>query len=123
MLTLNSVMLGTEQPKVLRDFYAGILGDPTWEDEAYVGWQLGGASLMIGGHSEVKGPSAVPGRIMANLETTDVAGEFERIKGLGARVVAEPYRPGGDEYPDMWVATFADPDNNYFQLTSPMPEM
>ena len=44
--------------------------------------------------------------------------EFERIKKLGAAVVAEPYPPAED--PKMMIATFADPDNNYFQLVTPM---
>jgi predicted enzyme related to lactoylglutathione lyase len=36
-------------------------------------------------------------------------------------VLREPYRPGdGDDDGEMWVATFADPDGNYFQLMSPM---
>jgi hypothetical protein len=38
-------------------------------------------------------------------------------------VVRGPYQPGesgengGQE---MWIATFSDPDNNYFQIMSPM---
>jgi predicted enzyme related to lactoylglutathione lyase len=48
-----------------------------------------------------------------------VKGEFDRIKGLGAAVQQEPYQPGGAE--EMWIATFEDPDGNYFQLASPMP--
>jgi predicted enzyme related to lactoylglutathione lyase len=32
-------------------------------------------------------------------------------------VVKEPYELQG-----MWIATFADPDGNYFQLTSPWEE-
>ena len=48
--------------------------------------------------------------------------EFARVKELGASVVREPYRPGGDgDAPEMWLATFEDPDGNYFQLASPMP--
>ena len=43
--------------------------------------------------------------------------EFERIKGLGTKVVAEPYRM--DENQEGLIATFADPDGNYFQLMSP----
>ena len=31
---------------------------------------------------------------------------------------AEPQRLG--EMPDAWIATFADPDDNYFQLMSPL---
>ena len=53
---------------------------------------------------------------MLNFETADVKGEFERIKGLGAEVVAEPYEPGGG---GMLMCTFADPDGNYFQLSTP----
>jgi predicted enzyme related to lactoylglutathione lyase len=34
-------------------------------------------------------------------------------------VVQEPYQPG--EEPEGWIATFSDPDDNYFQLMSPMP--
>jgi predicted enzyme related to lactoylglutathione lyase len=27
----------------------------------------------------------------------------------------------GSEDPEGWIATFADPDDNYFQLVSPFP--
>jgi predicted enzyme related to lactoylglutathione lyase len=123
VLKLNSVMIGSEDPKALGDFYKKIFGAPTWEDEGYIGWELGGPGLMIGAHSEVKGRNEMPGRIMWNLETPDVKGEFDRIKGLGVTVVQEPYRPGGGENESFWMATFEDPDGNYFQLASPMPEM
>lgn len=123
MLRLNSVMIGSEDPTVLSRFYARIFGAPTWEDQGFTGWQLGNAALMIGPHSEVKGRNDMPGRIMWNLETPDVKGEFERIKGLGVTVVQEPYRPGGSQTEGFWMATFEDPDGNYFQLASPMPAM
>jgi predicted enzyme related to lactoylglutathione lyase len=77
---------------------------------------------MIGEHSEVKGTSKEPARIIWNLETDDVKGEFDRIKGTGARVVQELYNPAGDEG-DFLMATFADPDGNYFQIASPAPGM
>jgi predicted enzyme related to lactoylglutathione lyase len=121
MLNLNTVMIGSDDPKTLSDFYTKVLGKPTWEDDAYVGWQAGSSWLMIGAHSEVKGRNEMPGRIMLNFETPDVKGEFERIKGLGAAVQQEPYQPGGAGAPEMWIATFEDPNGNYFQLASPMP--
>ena len=121
MLDLNTVMIGSDDPKSLSDFYTKVLGKPTWEDDAYVGWQAGSSWLMIGAHSEVKGRNEMPGRIMLNFETPDVKGEFERIKGLGAAVQQEPYQPGGAGAPEMWIATFEDLDGNYFQLASPMP--
>jgi predicted enzyme related to lactoylglutathione lyase len=122
MLNLNTVMINSEDPKALTAFYAKIFGEPGWQDDAYTGWQIGGANLMIGPHSEVKGRNEMPGRIIVNLETPDVKGEFKRIQGLGATVVQEPYQPGAaDTEGEFWLATFEDADGNYFQLASPMP--
>jgi len=121
VLNLTTVMIGSEDPKQLGKFYTKILGEPGWEDSGYTGWQAGSGMLMIGPHSEVKGRSESPGRIIVNFETPDVKGEFERIKGLGATVTAEPYQPGAESAGDMWLAIFEDPDGNLFQLASPMP--
>ena len=120
MLNLNTVMVGSDDPKTLSDFYTKVLGKPTWEDSAYVGWQAGSAWLMIGAHSEVKGRNEMPGRIMVNFETPDVKGEFDRLTQAGATVVQEPYNPGPSEGAEMLICTFSDPDDNYFQLMSPM---
>lgn len=121
-LNLNNVMLGSEDSKALADFYAQVLGapNPTWSDEVngWFGFRAGDGSLAIGPHSEVKGKSAEPQRILINFSTPDVKSEFDRLKGLGAEVVAEPYEPGG-EGSGMLMCTFADPDGNYFQLTTP----
>jgi len=118
-LNLNSVMIGSEDSKRLADFYTKVLGQPNpdWSDEAngWFGWQAGDGGLAIGPHSEVSGANPQPGRIMLNFSTSQVREEFERIKGLGAEVVAEPYEPGGG----MLMCTFADPDGNYFQLATP----
>jgi predicted enzyme related to lactoylglutathione lyase len=123
MLNLTTVMIGSEHPEALTDFYTSVLGDPAWKDGGFVGWQTPTGMLMIGAHSEVKGRSTTPGRIIVNFETPDVPGEFARIKALGAAVKQEPYRPGdtSDTSGDFWLATFEDPDGNYFQLASPMP--
>jgi predicted enzyme related to lactoylglutathione lyase len=119
MLNLTTVMICSEDPQALSAFYTKVLGEPGWQDSGYVGWQAGSATLMIGPHSEVKGRNEMPGRIIVNFETPDVQGEFERIKGLGTTVEHEPYQPGDGD--DMWLATFEDPDGNFFQLASPMP--
>lgn len=120
-LNLNSVMLGSEDSKKLADFYAKVLGAPNsdWSDEArgWFGFQAGDSGLVIGPHSEVSGRSQQPGRIMLNFSTPEVKAEFERIKASGADVVAEPYEPGGGG--GMLICTFADPDGNYFQLSTP----
>jgi predicted enzyme related to lactoylglutathione lyase len=118
MLKLNSVMIGTKQTKAMVAFYESVLGKPPDTADAehgFYGWQLDGSYFSVLEHSEMVGRTKDPGRIMLNFETTQVAEEFERVKGLGAKVVKEPYDMGEGR-----VATLADPDGNYFQLISPM---
>ena len=118
MLNLNSVMIGTKQPKVLAAFYEKVLGKPAeMSDEkiGFFGWQAGGAYLTVLDHSAMVGATKDPGRIIFNFETSQVKEEFERIKALGGVVIASPYQMEGG-----WLATLADPDGNYFQLVSPM---
>jgi predicted enzyme related to lactoylglutathione lyase len=120
MINFSGLMIGSAQPERLVEFYNNLFGKPAWAMDNFVGWQIGKSWLMVGPHSEVKGPNASPGRLIWFLETDDVPGEFERFKQLGAQVVAAPYRPD-PSIPTMWLATLADPDNNYFQLTTPQP--
>ena len=112
-------MLGSEQPKVLAEFYEKVFGKkPDMNDgEQWWGWMVGSCFFGIGAHSEVSGQAKEPARIMLNFETKEVKEEFERIKGLGAKVIKEPYQM--EEAHNMWGATFADPNGNYFQLMSP----
>ena len=118
MLNLNSFLLFSEHPAKLAEFYKKVFQkDAAWSEGNYSGFDAGGAWITIGSHDKVKGKSKSPERIIFNLETKDVKGEFKRIKALGATVVKEPYAP--DENSSMWVATFSDPDGNYFQLMSP----
>jgi predicted enzyme related to lactoylglutathione lyase len=115
MLNLNSIMIGSAQPKALAVFYEKVLGRPAdMTEEGWWGWQLGSTYLNIGEHSEVKGKAKEPQRVILNLETSQVKEEFARIKSVGAEVIKAAYEMEG-----MWIATFADPDGNYFQLMSP----
>jgi predicted enzyme related to lactoylglutathione lyase len=117
-MNLNSVLIGSEDPKRLTEFYTTIFGEPAWEGGDFKGWQIGTGWLTVGPHDRVKGRNADPGRLIWNIETPEVAAEFERLKAAGAQVVQEPYNPG--ENPEGSIATFSDPDGNYFQLVSPM---
>jgi len=119
MLNLNSLLLFSEEPKKLVEFYRQVLArEPKWQEEEYSGFQIGTCVLIIGPHSKVKGQSKNPERIMFNFETEDVKGEFERMKSLKAKIIAEPYQMGDNQ--GHWIVTLADPDGNYFQLVSPM---
>jgi predicted enzyme related to lactoylglutathione lyase len=117
-MNLIGILIGSEDPQRLTDYYTKIFDKPGFEEGGYTGWQIGSGWLTIGPHDQVKGKNAQPGRVIWNIETPDVLGEFERFKAAGATVIREPYHPG--EETEMWIATFADPDDNYFQLGSPM---
>lgn len=109
-------MIGTQNPKELAAFYRKVFEKaPDMEEGGWSGWSIGNTFITIGEHSEVKGKSKEPQRVIFNFETEEVAQEFERISKIdGATVVKEPYDMGG-----AWIATLSDPDGNYFQLMSP----
>ena len=117
-MDFNSILIGSADPGQLVDYYTKLFGEPAMSDGGYTGWQLGSGFVTVGPHSEVSGKNPQPGRLIWNIETADVKGVFERLKAAGAIVVREPY--GFEGYPDSLIATLADPDDNYFQLMTPM---
>lgn len=117
-MDFNSILIGSEDPDRLVEYYTKLLGEPAMSDGGYTGWQIGSGWITVGPHTEVKGKSAHPGRIIWNIESQDVQADFDRLKAAGAIVIAEPYGFEGQE--GMSIATFADPDDNYFQLMTPM---
>jgi predicted enzyme related to lactoylglutathione lyase len=118
-VNFNGILIGSEDPKRLSEYYTRLFGEPQWDDGGYTGWAIGSGYVTVGPHSEVTGRSPQPGRIIWNIETADVRAEFDRLVAAGATVVREPY---GFEAagPDDLIATLEDPDGNYFQLMSPM---
>ena len=119
-MNLNGLLIGTENTQRLRDYYTKLFGKPNWDEGGYFGWQIGTGSVTIGPHDQVKGKNTAPGRLIWNIETDDVKGQFQKLKAAGATVVKEPYQMGEPPGQQMWITTFSDPDNNYFQLMSPM---
>ncbi|MEP6667276.1 MAG: VOC family protein [Nocardioidaceae bacterium] len=118
-MDFNSILIGSEDPQRLADYYSKLFGKPSMEDSGFSGWQIGSGFLTVGPHSEVHGKNAEPGRLLVNIESADVQADFERLKAAGATVIRKPYVMGeGDQ--QGTIATFADPDDNYFQLMSPM---
>lgn len=118
-MNFNSILIGSEDPQRLVEYYSRILGKPAMEDGGYAGWQIGTGFVSVGPHDEVTGKNAQPGRLLWNIESADVPGDFDRFKAAGAVVVREPYNPAGPGGPGMLIATFSDPDDNLFQLISP----
>jgi predicted enzyme related to lactoylglutathione lyase len=118
MLNLNSIMIGTTNLEEMATFYEKVFGRKAdMVDGDFHGWKSGGCFLSVGNHSQMTGKNQQGGRVMMVMETSDVKAEFDRIKAdSGAEVVKEPYQMEGW---DGWIATFADPDGNYFQLMTP----
>ncbi len=119
-MNLNSILIGSEDPQRLAEYYTKLFGKPGWDDGGYFGWQIGSGTMTVGPHDQVKGKNTTPGRLIWNIETADVKGEFNKLKAAGATVVKEPYSMGDAPGQDMLITTFSDPDGNYFQLMSPM---
>ena len=117
-MNFNSILIGSEDPQRLVDYYTKLFGKPGMEDGGYSGWQFGPGYVTVGPHDQVHGKNPQPGRLIWNLETPDVKADFARLQAAGAIVVREPYN--FEMYPDAWIATLADPDDNYFQLVTPM---
>jgi predicted enzyme related to lactoylglutathione lyase len=118
-MNFNSILIGSEDPQRLAEYYTKLFGEPTWNDGGYVGWMLGSGAVTIGPHDEVHGKNPEPGRLIWNIESADVQADFDRFTAAGATVVREPY---GFEGMEGKIATLSDPDGNYFQLMSPMPD-
>lgn len=118
MLNLGSFLLFSENPQKLVEFYAKVFQkEPDWSGGDFKGFSVGKGEMVIGPHDKVHGKNADPARFIFNIETDNFQSEVVRVKSLGATVISEPYQPA--EEAGMWIATFADSDGNYFQVTTP----
>ena len=121
-MNFNSILIGTDDAERLRRTTPGSWAPRRSRTPGYTAWGSSGSGwVTVGPHSEVKGSNVAPGRLIWNIETSDVQGDFERFKAAGAIVVREPYDFDADgTMSTASIATLADPDGNYFQLTSPL---
>ncbi len=119
---IEGILVGSEDAKALAGFYrekVGLKQTNEYEmgegDDASSGFELSfesGPGLYIMDHSEVKGKNSTPGRVILNLEVDDIEAEAKRLEESGVKVIKETYHI--EEY--GYVATFEDPDGNYFQI-------
>ena len=117
---IESITLFSENAKELADFYKDKVGlKMTLEAEVgeeggnLFGFEFeGGPGLYIMHHSKVKGTSKEPERIMFNLEVSDIEEDVKRLDEAGVKKIQDTYHMESYGY----IATFEDPDGNYFQL-------
>ena len=110
---IHSVLIWTEDLNRLVPFYRDVLGlTPEIESEGFFVFAASsGAQLALGTHSEVKGRSKDPYRVMVDLTVDDCQAEYERLNAKGVEFIRRPSRDEG-----ATIATFLDPDGNLLQL-------
>ena len=83
-----------------------------------------GDKVWIGKHSDVKGRSKEPIRIMHNLYTDDVQKWYEKVKSAGCEILCPPTKtPFYREDKPWYVSTFLDPEGNAWQFMGILPEL
>jgi hypothetical protein len=82
MLDFNSVLVFSEDPKKLADFYKKVFQkDPDWSESGYYGFLVGKGFITFGPHDKVRARNAHPERILLNFETKDVKNQEARGRG------------------------------------------
>ena len=116
---LEAVLLSSEDATKLAKFFRDVVGlkqsaemDMGDKGEKGFEFELKGAGLYILDHSEIKGKNQEPARVMFNLEVDDIEKEVARLDKLHVEKHQDIYHAEGYGL----IATFKDPDGNYFQL-------
>ena len=107
------MLIGTEHVGRLLSFYRDVLGLQTeMENEEFAVFRASaGPQLAIGRHSEVKGKSRDPNRVMVDFAVDNCQAECERLSKQGVEFIRTPSQDQG-----FIIATFLDPDGNVLQL-------
>jgi predicted enzyme related to lactoylglutathione lyase len=117
---IDGILLSSDNAKKLSTFYHDIVGlKVTMEaemgdngDMVYGFSTKGGSDFTVMDHSKIKGKTREPERYMINFEVDDIEAEVRRMKKARVKLIADIYHI--QDYGH--VATFEDPDGNYFQL-------
>ncbi len=117
---IEGILLGSQNAQKLADIYEKTVGlkltneFETGENNEK-GFEFavkGSAGLYIMGHSEVKGKNKNPERMLINFEVDDIEKEVKRLKKARVKVQQDIYHIEGYGL----IATFVDPDGNFFQF-------
>ena len=107
------VIIWTEEFDPQVAFYRDTLGlEPHSVRPDFVSFKWGDVRLGIGKHSEVRGKTEEPYRIMVNLGVDNIHQVYGTLRARGVKFL----RPPEQEHWGGWVGTFSDPDGNILQL-------
>ncbi len=119
-MKVNSLVINvtSERPERLVAFYRDVVGlapNPQIGEGAF---DAGGTAFLIDGHSETKGATKEPQRVLLNFFVDDLTAEQSRLEAQGVSFI----RTAGREHWGGVISTFADPDGNYCQLIEFKPQ-
>jgi predicted enzyme related to lactoylglutathione lyase len=112
---LGSILLGTSNPRRLRDWYAAAFGPDggafTEVTPTMFAANFGNVGLLIDGRDDVTDTNPEPGRVILNFHVDDARATADRMKEQGVTWLVElEDRDGG------LFGTLVDPDGNYVQI-------
>lgn len=105
---IGSLLVGSSQPEVMKDWYQRCFGVSQNQMGAF---DFGPVQLFIEPHSEVSGPAKEPARIIINLNVDDCRTLEKHLRSQNVRWVREV-----EQMPFGLIGTVADPDGNYVQI-------
>jgi predicted enzyme related to lactoylglutathione lyase len=117
---IESISLFSQNSEKLAHFYQHKVGLKTdfegemgERGEKVFGFEAnGGSGFYIMDHSEVKGKAKEPQRRIINFEVVNIEDEVKRLDERKVKKIQDIYHVEGYGK----VATFEDPDGNFFQL-------
>jgi len=117
---IDGILLSSNDATKLSKFYRDVVGlkigmeaDMGDSGDKVYGFSLkNGSDFVVMDHSKVKGKSTQPERYMINFTVDDIEADVKRLKEANVKLISDIYHI--EDYGQ--VATFEDPDGNYFQL-------
>jgi catechol 2,3-dioxygenase-like lactoylglutathione lyase family enzyme len=112
---LGSILLGTTNPRRLRDWYAAALGPEgggfTEVSPTMFAGTFGDVGLLIDGRDDVADKNPEPGRVILNFHVQDARATAARLDELGVTWLVKPEEREGGVF-----GTLVDPDGNFIQI-------
>jgi len=112
---LGSILLGSNNPRRLRDWYAAALfpegGGFTEVTPTMFAANFGDVGLLIDGRDDVTDRNPEPGRVILNFHVDDARATASRLNDQGVTWLVELEDRDGGVF-----GTLVDPDGNYVQI-------
>lgn len=106
------INITSEHAERLGAWYRDVLKLPQAPEMGEFAFRAGPLELIIDGHSQTRGQTAEPSRVLLNLFVADIHAEHQRLSEAGVAFIRPPEQ-------EPWggiIATMTDPDGNYVQI-------